>query len=137
MAGSELHTNFRLSASGEYLALIEPDGFSVSHEYAAAYPGQFTDTSYGLEMTSTLTDLVAPGGAGRYLVPPNGSLGTSWTSAGFNDAGWTAGPNGFGFDTSGTMAPLIDSDIEGAMRGVNASAYFRFPFNIFSIFSIR
>ncbi|MFT5187274.1 MAG: hypothetical protein ACI9DF_003669 [Verrucomicrobiales bacterium] len=40
----EWHTNFRLSAPGEYLALIQPDG-----EIAAAYRAapQFDDISYG------------------------------------------------------------------------------------------
>src|SRR5262245_18943957 len=32
VAGSELHTNFKLSAHGEYLALVKPDR-SVASEY--------------------------------------------------------------------------------------------------------
>jgi hypothetical protein len=43
-----LHTNFRLSADGEYLALVAPDGTTVIHEYAPSYPGQVPDRSYGL-----------------------------------------------------------------------------------------
>lgn len=43
---SELHTNFSLSASGEYLGLLEPDG-TISDEYAPAFPAQITDVSYG------------------------------------------------------------------------------------------
>ncbi|MDL2241692.1 CotH kinase family protein [Bacteroidales bacterium OttesenSCG-928-L03] len=42
----ELHTNFNLSASGEYLGLFEPDG-SVSDEYAPEFPSQIADVSYG------------------------------------------------------------------------------------------
>lgn len=34
VAGSELHTNFRLRAAGEYLALVGPDGISVATELA-------------------------------------------------------------------------------------------------------
>jgi hypothetical protein len=34
-----LHTNFRLSASGEFFALIRPDG-SVSDEFAPQFPKQ-------------------------------------------------------------------------------------------------
>ena len=51
--GSQLHTNFRLSASGEYLALVEPDGVTVAHEYAPRYPDQHAPKegfSYGLAM---------------------------------------------------------------------------------------
>ncbi len=43
-----LHTNFALSASGEYLALVQPDGVTVAHEFAPAYPAQTADVSYGL-----------------------------------------------------------------------------------------
>src|SRR5688572_9922694 len=31
-AGSELHTSFKLSKEGDYLALVRPDGVSVAHE---------------------------------------------------------------------------------------------------------
>src|SRR5690606_41145562 len=35
-----LHANFKLSADGEYLALIKPDGKTVCHAYAPKYPNQ-------------------------------------------------------------------------------------------------
>ena len=40
-------TNFNLSKSGEYLALIAPDGMTVLHEFAPQYPPQRADVSYG------------------------------------------------------------------------------------------
>jgi hypothetical protein len=43
-----LHTNFALSASGEYLGLVRPDGVTVAHEYAPAFPAQTNDVSYGI-----------------------------------------------------------------------------------------
>ena len=48
VAGSELHTNFKLSGDGEYLALVEPDGQTVAHEYAPEFPAQSADISFGL-----------------------------------------------------------------------------------------
>ena len=45
---SELHTNFRLRATGEYLALVGPDEWTVIWEYAPEYPPQLRDGSYGL-----------------------------------------------------------------------------------------
>ena len=48
VAGSELHTNFRLSNGGEYLALVQPDGTTIEHEYSPEYPSQNDDVSYGL-----------------------------------------------------------------------------------------
>ena len=43
-----LHTNFKLSASGEYLGLIEADGTTIASDYAPAFPAQYTDVSYGI-----------------------------------------------------------------------------------------
>ena len=45
---SSLHTNFRLSPAGEYLALIAPDGTRVVHEFLPKYPPQEWDTSFGV-----------------------------------------------------------------------------------------
>lgn len=44
---AELHTNFALSAGGEYLGLIRPDG-AVAFEYAPSFPRQSDNVSYGL-----------------------------------------------------------------------------------------
>lgn len=46
-SGAELHTNFKLSAGGEFLAIVEPDGRTISHKYDL-YPPQLPDVSYGL-----------------------------------------------------------------------------------------
>lgn len=43
-----LHTNFSLSAGGEYLGLIEPDGVTVASEFSPEYPAQVEDVSYGV-----------------------------------------------------------------------------------------
>ncbi len=40
VAGSELHTNFKLDGDGEYLALVQPDGATITQEHAPAYPRQ-------------------------------------------------------------------------------------------------
>lgn len=41
-----LHTNFRLSDTGEFLALVSPEGAVVS-SFAPAYPRQRSDVAYG------------------------------------------------------------------------------------------
>ena len=49
-ANGNLHTNFKLSAGGEYLALVSPSGTVIS-EFGPAgsdYPSQSDDVSYGL-----------------------------------------------------------------------------------------
>jgi len=47
-SNGELHTNFKLSGTGEYLALVEPDTTNISFEYAPAFPAQQSDISYGV-----------------------------------------------------------------------------------------
>ncbi|UCH13727.1 MAG: CotH kinase family protein [Bacteroidales bacterium] len=43
-----LHTNFKLSGSGEYLALVKPDGITVVSSYGENFPAQYTNISYGV-----------------------------------------------------------------------------------------
>lgn len=43
----ELHTNFKLGSSGEYLGLVDGSQ-TVVHAYDPSYPGQVSDQSYGL-----------------------------------------------------------------------------------------
>lgn len=45
--GSSLHTNFKLSGSGEFLAVSEPDA-TLSFSYSPMFPGQRQDISYGI-----------------------------------------------------------------------------------------
>lgn len=52
--GGPLHTDFRLSAEGEYLALLDRDGtrvlgqFPADHPATARYPGMRADLAYGV-----------------------------------------------------------------------------------------
>ena len=57
-----LHTNFGVSADGEYLALKSPDGV-IATEYAPAFPAQRSNVSYGL----------ASGTRGFFPVPTPGT----------------------------------------------------------------
>jgi hypothetical protein len=45
---SVLHTNFKLSSDGEYLALVAPDGTTVVHDYAPAFLPVAPNSSFGL-----------------------------------------------------------------------------------------
>jgi CotH kinase protein/Lamin Tail Domain/Right handed beta helix region len=67
-AGGNLHTSFALGASGEYLALVAPDGTSIISEFDAGgvdYPAQFTDISYGLSADGSTV--------GYFLTPTPGA----------------------------------------------------------------
>jgi len=43
-----LHTNFKLSASGEFLALVKPGGIEPATAFQPEFPPQYEDVSYGL-----------------------------------------------------------------------------------------
>ena len=54
---AELHTNFKLTSDGEYLALtqdnpsaMDPDAIDIATEFAPAYPAQLEDISYGNDL---------------------------------------------------------------------------------------
>ena len=109
--GANLHTNFKLSGSGEYLALtkdIAGGGVQVVQAFNP-YPPQATDVAYGSQVTLTNTALVAAGAAAKTLIPTAGNggsvLGDLWKGAlanePFNDAAWTAGTTAAGFTNAG------------------------------------
>src|SRR5438093_8822884 len=78
---SELHTNFKLDASGEYLALIKPDGLTVAQEFAPHYPPQREDISYGIGEEVVGAKLVGDGALAKFFVPADDALGLKWTGA--------------------------------------------------------
>src|ERR1035437_4443970 len=126
VAGAPLHTNFKLSSSGEYLALVLPDGVTKASEFAPAFPEQYPDISYGYVMTGAVSTLVVPNASARAWVPTS-DIGPSWRFACYTDSAWAAGTLEVGYDTSGNYAPAIGLDLTTAMLNVNASAYIRVP----------
>jgi len=58
--GANLHTNFRLSNDGEYLALVEPDGEVVATEVTPAFPPQQSDVSFGFDATGQMVFFQTP-----------------------------------------------------------------------------
>ena len=98
--GAELHTNFGLSASGEYLGHYESDGTTVIHEFAPSFPRQVDDISYGL---AAVSDTLVPLGAeADWLVPTSSALEGVWNDTGFTPGGsWSAGATALGFDAGG------------------------------------
>src|SRR6185436_11680752 len=51
--GARLHTDFQLSASGEYLALVKPDGATIANEFSPVFPQQVPDVSYGFAQSGS------------------------------------------------------------------------------------
>ncbi|MBN1442174.1 MAG: lamin tail domain-containing protein, partial [Planctomycetes bacterium] len=83
-AGEELHTSFRLSSTGEYLALVMPDGASLVDAFAPAYPEQYDDVSFGIEQAVQGEVLIGAESPARYLVPAGGEP-DGWADRGFDD----------------------------------------------------
>jgi len=129
--GQPLHTNFKLNADGEYLALIKPDGVTVISEFAPVFPPQEEGLSYGLAVDDVSTfSLVVPGADARVLIPTN-NIATAWIQPGFDDTAWFKAKTAIKFDqNSGSLSydNVSGTDIEARMLGTNASACIRIPF---------
>jgi hypothetical protein len=97
--GAPLHTDFGLRASGEYLALLRPNG-SVATEFSPTFPAQYADVSYGLAYDVVTNTLVAAGATAKVQIPANGNLGLLWTGVGFGDGNWRSGATGVGYETA-------------------------------------
>jgi len=128
-----MHTNFKLTTGGEYLALVMPDGTTPKSEFNPSYPGQFSDISYGtFSDGGSSSNLIASSNA-EVLIPDNGNLGLTWTASGFTpDASWLT-PNlgtGVGFDTGSGYDSFIDVDVQNDMYQARSSAYIRIPFSL-------
>ena len=99
VSGQELHTNFKLAAAGDYLALVQPDGRTIATEYKPDYPPQFTDISYGLAQDIRTKTLVAPDADTRVCIP-TGPV-ANWTNWDFDDSGWTLrGTSAVGYEAT-------------------------------------
>ena len=130
--GSPLHTNFKLDADGEYLALVDPAGTNIATQFAPEYPGQLPDVSYGFALNSTNVTLVAAGATARVLVPSvaNGGSALNYTWTGdaanepFNTASWLSGVTGAGFPAGAD----VGLNLQATMLNSNASAFLRLPF---------
>ena len=127
------HTNFKLSAGGEYLALLTPEQI-VASEFGPGgteYPPQFSDVSYGFEGTSFSTDILyvdatsGPGGNTRLtsddVFEPSGvdlgnNLGNdgAWEQRTFANAGTVFET---GTDTAADDVPALTTSIEGLDAG--------------------
>ncbi|MFT5123320.1 MAG: hypothetical protein ACI97B_001953 [Verrucomicrobiales bacterium] len=123
----ELHTNFKLDADGEYLALIDANG-SVLQAFSPAYPEQLPDIAYGIGTQAIPVPLVQTQAPVRVFIPSDNSFSNDWVQLGFDDSSWLGGIGGAGFGTA--FASAIGLDLTANMQGVNPSAYLRIPFTL-------
>ena len=135
-AGDELHTNFELKKSGEYLALVTPAG-AIAHEFKPVYPPQLEDASYGIVHGVVTNTLIAQGAACTYIVPVNNSVDGYWSWADFDDSGWSNGVTGLGFDRNGIYNPYIATSVSNLMYNQRPGLYMRIPFQVTKPSTVR
>ena len=105
---SELHTSFRISAGGEFLAIVNPAG-EVTQSFGDEFPPQERDVSFGFSVQQQT--LVSGDANGRYLVPTADNAGdqSEWTKPEFDDATWKEGTGALGFDR---RLPIVNAGFE-------------------------
>ncbi len=119
---ARLHTNFALSAGGEYLGLVKPDGVTVASEFAPEYPAQQDDISYGYGVSGGQAGFLSqptPGSANTAAGSGNG--GTLFESVTFSKA---SGPyrNTFTLELSGAGSTQEIRYVLVAPKSNNADA---------------
>ena len=130
----ELHTNFRLSGDGEYLALVRSNG-TVATEFSPTFPIQAPDISYGLRGNTAQETILAPGAPAKAFVPFDNSLEPPpssgslrpWTLDGLNESAWLSGFTGVGYEADTGYEQLLGLNVI-SMRNTNETVYIRTPF---------
>src|SRR6478752_10634854 len=133
VVGQPLHTSFDLKASGEYLALVKPDGVTIATEFAPMYPQQYEDTSYGTSSSTSDLILIDKASPCRAFCPPDNTLGFTWRQSGFNDSSWTAGTFAVGYfntNANPNLSADLGVNLATGMSGTGRSSYSRATFNI-------
>ncbi len=131
----QLHTNFRLSDTGEYLGLVKPDGTNVASQFFPTFPIQAPDISYGLRGSTATDTILTQGAAARAFVPLSNALEPlpgpdpvrPWTVEEFDDSTWQSGTTGVGYEADTGYESLLGLSVTG-MQGVNETVYIRVPF---------
>ncbi|MEZ4686553.1 MAG: CotH kinase family protein [Bacteroidia bacterium] len=113
--GTTLHTNFKLSASGEDLLLTEPDGTTIVFSFQGQFPVQTADTSYGFWNGQWIyMDNPTPGFPnvfGTVLSPPDFSVQRGFFDQGFSLSLSTA-------IDSGQIVYTLDGSLPTANNGM-------------------
>lgn len=79
--GAPLHTNFKMEDSGEYLALVQPDGVTIATQFSPTFLPQAPDISYGVASdTLTYAYLAHPTPGGPNSVSTNFNTGSCATN---------------------------------------------------------
>lgn len=138
LGNGELHTNFALSSSGEYLALKDTNG-AVIDQFSPQFPNQLADISYGRTMqpSGAASSVLTTGAPATALIPTTGDLGLTWTGAAFDDSAWPiSGPTGLGYENNPGDPVNFASLIATPLPSGTATAYIRIEFTVSTLTNI-
>ena len=130
-AAGNLHTNFALSAEGEYLALIGPDG-AMHTQFGSAqsdFPKQLANVSHGVGQRHEFVD---GSNDAAYLVPLNDAIDSVWRDSSFAalDHGFALGTTAMGFDTAGESRFSLASEVTTTLPPKSHAVYARMEFDV-------
>ena len=89
--------------------------------------------AFGLAQQELTETLVAHKSSYRYYVPPPEATvdrTTDWAGAEFDDSEWSEGHGALGYDQTGTLLNLIETDIGPVMWEKSSTAYLRTYFEV-------
>ena len=148
--GAPLHTNFKLGADGEYLALVQPDGTTIATEFAPLFPIQARDRSYGFA-SETRVAALSKGAPVRWRVWTTqkdfNNQSPGWNSnLNYSLTSWNNSTSGLGWDdeiNQVNLTPYFGSNgtsPRSLMYSNNTALFTRFTFpltNVASASSLR
>ena len=123
----EYYANFKLSKSGEYLALVKDDGVTIADHFYPAFPPQLNDVSYGHGLYYPIPTPGKKNGEG--LLEPVGNVVFS------EPRGYKAEPFTLSMDSS-TEDATIYYTLDGRIPTTSSTRYRR-PISIDKITCIR
>jgi len=100
-----------------------PENWQASRQVGGT-PGDTNFPDLTPEQQPRVDTLIGPTALGRWLVPDAPGADARWTLAGYDDAAWFAGTNGFGFDRSNTVPmtrPVRFYPFEGDLQDVGSN----------------
>ncbi len=134
---TELHTNFKLSGGGEFLALVMPNGSTTTTSFSPSYPQQIADVGYGTSFSQESTPALEQGAATSVIVPDlttGPALGQDWWDPSYVEGSrgetWNPASAGVGFGADYSSFIGGGGDLTASMLNVNSSAYIRSNFTI-------
>jgi hypothetical protein len=124
------HTNFKLSAGGDYIGLYDPAGNLLSSlgSDGVNYPPQVSDISYGL----TGGTLVDGSSSSYFLEPTNSSVDNLWRSVNFDAAanGFSLSSSAIGYENNPTSSTSYVGEFTQAVTPGRTSVYLRSEFEV-------